>query len=116
MIESERIIDLSNSDTRIPVPAGYNYAARDYFSKQQLILKSGQAAVVIDSVTFAIPLDSLCGLKSSDKFEGISLYPLSGSTDSVYVTKSIDIILSDKNSADEDRFFKFYSTGLVFTK
>lgn len=116
LIESERIIDLSNSDTRIPVPAGYNYAARDYFSKQQLILKSGQAAVVIDSVTFAIPLDSLCGLKSSDKFEGISLYPLSGSTDSVYVTKSIDIILSDKNSADEDRFFKFYSTGLVFTK
>lgn len=109
-------IELSNSDTRIPLPEGYYFATREYFSRNQLVINSGEAAVMIDSVMFSLPLDSLCGLRSTDEFNGIMLHPLSGAKDSIYITKSIDIIISDEVTSGRDHYSKLYSTGILFTK
>lgn len=64
--------------------------------------------VTIDGVKYAIPVDSVSAIDNDNDFESFFLRPLSGSSDSIFVVKTIEF----RDSASEVSYLK----GYLFTK
>ncbi len=109
-------IDLSNTDKSITIPKGYTRVKSVSILKKDFTLNSEGATVEIDSVSYSFPLDSLMSFESGKDFEGFYLYPISGNTDSIYISKYFDANADTENPKDASDFNRIYSSGMLFTK
>lgn len=102
----------------ISIPEGYRYVISTS-SDYELPKDFDQSApcVVIDKVKFSIPIDSIASLPE-DSFIPVTLLPVSGSTDSIYVATKIEISYNRNESekADKPVYDRIGTSGLLFTK
>ncbi len=110
-------IELSNDDDKsIAIPEGFTRTTSVTVYYKSLKADEAGVTLTIDGVKYAVPVDSLMKMKSTDHFGGIAFYPVSGSTDSLYITKDIDISADTENPVKNSDFTRFHSSGMLFTK
>jgi len=112
-----RVIDiaLEAKSEFMDIPQGYDSARYRYCHFVNREFPKDNPEVMVDSVMFALPIDSLIRLDEKKSFSPVMLYPCSGNSDTVYVARKINIRYIKKDWSDDRKISRLELDGLIFT-
>lgn len=97
------------------IPQGYDAVRHNYCHFVNRKFPKENPEVMVDNVTFALPIDSIIRLDGKESFSPVVLHPCSGNSDTVYVARKINVRYIKKDWSDKREISRLELDGLIFT-
>jgi len=108
-------ISLEPKSGFIDIPQGYDSVRHKSCHFVSREFPKDDSGVMVDSVMFALPIDSLIRLDGEKSFSPVVLHPCSGNSDTVYVARKINVRYIKKDWSDNRKISRLELDGLIFT-